>query len=152
MNLNPDFRDLLTLFNASGVKYVVVGAYALAVHGVPRFTGDIDLFVEPSPDNAQRVMASLGEFGFADTSLKPDNLCQSGIVVRVGRPPRQVDLITSISGVEFSEAWQDRHMVEVAEDLTVPFLSRRLLERNKQASGRLKDKADLDLLRKSPGE
>jgi len=148
MNLNPDFRDLLTVFESFGVRYVVVGAYALAAHGVPRFTADLDLFVEPTPENAERILGSLQEFGFGGLGLAKDDLCREDVVIRFAEPPRQIDLLTSISGVDFAAAWSERFLVPVSENLAIPFLSRNLLIKNKAASRRTKDLADLELLRK----
>ena len=99
MEPQPDFKELLALFNAHEVEYIVVGAYALAFHGAPRFTGDIDVFVRPTPQNAQRIIAALDAFGFGDIGLSPSDFQRPDHVVQLGVPPVRVDLITSLTGV-----------------------------------------------------
>ena len=140
--LNPDFRDILLLFNAHRVEYLLVGAYALAVHGVPRATGDIDLWIWTKPDNAKRVWSALAEFGAPLEQLAPADLETQGIVFQIGIAPRRIDILTSIDGVVFDDAWSRKIEVEI-EGLTVPVLGRDDLIKNKRASGRPKDLADL---------
>src|SRR6476646_7633062 len=121
--LNPDFHDILSEFAASSVEFLLVGAYALASHGLPRATGDIDLWVRCSPENAQRIMAALARFGAPLADVTEQDFSSPGIVLQIGLAPRRIDLLTAIDGVEFEEAWRDR--VEVAIDhLTVPVISR----------------------------
>jgi hypothetical protein len=149
--LNEDFRDLLVLLADASVEFVIVGAYALAFHGAPRASGDIDLFVRPSPDNARRVFDALARFGAPLTAagVTADDFTQPGTVYQVGLPPRRIDVLTEISGVTFDEAWASRVTAEV-EGRTVAFIGRDALVRNKEASGRLKDAADVARLR-NPG-
>ena len=145
--MNEDFQDILTLLLEHQADFVVVGAHAMAVHGAARATGDIDIFVRPSYDNAVRVCAALEEFG-APLHLHgvgPDALSTQGNVYQLGLPPRRIDVLTSIDGVMFDEAWEGRADVE-AGGLMVPFLGRDDLLRNKAASGRPKDIADIALL------
>jgi hypothetical protein len=108
--LNPDFRDLLLAFAAQGVEFVVVGAYALALHGVPRFTGDLDVFVRPSAENARKVWEALASFGAPvdAAGVQPSDFATPGIVYQIGLPPARVDVLTEISGVTFDEAWATR--------------------------------------------
>jgi len=147
--LNEDFRDLLVLLADAGVEFVVVGAYALAFHGAPRASGDIDLFVRPSPANAERVFQALIRFGapLQSAGVTAADLAQPGAVYQIGLPPRRIGLLTEISGVTFDEAWTSRITTEV-EGRTVPFIGRDALVKNKEASGRPKDIADVARLRK----
>jgi hypothetical protein len=148
--LNEDFRDLLVLLADGGVEFVVVGAYALAFHGAPRASGDIDLFVRPSPANAPRVFAALGQFGapLEAAGVGPEDFARPGIVYQIGLPPRRVDIMTEISGVTFDEAWESRVTAEIA-GRTVSFVGRGVLLRNKESTGRLKDAADAARLRRT---
>lgn len=143
--LNPDYRDMLSAFEDAGVEHLLVGAYALAAHGQPRATGDIDLWVRPSPDNAGRVMQALQTFGAPLSEVSPEDFEKPEVVFQIGVSPRRIDILTSIEGVEFSEAWEDRMEVEI-EGVVVPVLSREHLIRNKRALGRTQDKADLERL------
>ena len=146
--LNPDFHDILSIFNDRGVDYLLVGAYALAVHGFPRATGDIDLWILTTRDNASRVYASLAEFGAPMEQLSEQDFVAKGIVFQIGVAPRRVDVLTSIDGVEFEDAWARRLEIDI-EGLRVPVLSREDLIKNKRASGRPKDLADLAWLETS---
>jgi hypothetical protein len=149
--LNEDFRDLLVLLADAGVEFVVVGAYALAFHGAPRASGDIDLFVRPSAVNAERVFDVLVRFGapLRAAGVTAADFAQPGAVYQIGLPPRRIDLLTEISGVTFDEAWASRVPAEV-DGRTVSFMGRETLIKNKEASGRLKDVADVARLRKIP--
>ena len=146
--LNEDFRDLLVLFADAAVEFVVVGAYALAFHGAPRASGDIDIFVRPSIENAQRVVDALRRFGapLAAAGISDADFAQPGGVYQIGLPPRRIDVMTQISGVTFDEAWNSRATAEV-DGRTVAFIGRDALLKNKQAAGRLKDRADVERLR-----
>jgi hypothetical protein len=133
--LNEDFRDLLVLFAEAGVEFVIVGAYALAFHGAPRASGDIDLFVRPDPDNAGRVVDALCRFGAPIEAARVTvaDFAQPGVVYQIGLPPRRIDVMTRISGVSFDEAWQSRVPAQV-EGRTVAFIGRDALLRNKEAA------------------
>lgn len=143
--LNPDYRDMLSAFEDAGVEYLLVGAYALAAHGQPRATGDIDLWVHPSSENAGRVMQALQTFGAPLSEVSPEDFAKPEVVFQIGVTPRRIDILTSIEGVEFAEAWKDRMEVDI-EGVVVPVLSREHLIRNKRALGRTQDKADLERL------
>jgi hypothetical protein len=147
--LNEDFRDLLVLLADTGVEFIVVGAYALALHGAPRASGDIDLFVRPAPSNAERLFQALARFGapLQAAGVTAADLAQPGAVYQIGLPPRRIDLLTEISGVSFDEAWASRIETEV-EGRIVPFIGRDALLKNKQATGRPKDLADIARLRR----
>jgi hypothetical protein len=148
--LNEDFRDLLVVFADAGVEFVIVGAYALAFHGAPRASGDIDLFVRPGLENAQRVFEALARFGapLESAGITAADFAEPGAVYQIGLPPRRIDILTTISGVTFDEAWASRSTGEV-EGRTVNFIGREALLRNKQAAGRLKDIADAARLRQT---
>jgi hypothetical protein len=145
MKLEPDRREFIELLNARDVRYVIVGAFALAHHGHPRYTGDIDFFVEPSAQNAERLSQVLQEFGFANIGVAEEDFTSEDQVVQLGVDPHRMDLMTSISGVAFEEAWNTREYGNL-DGLQVPFISKELLKRNKAAVGRKQDLADLDYL------
>jgi hypothetical protein len=140
--LNRDFRDVLSAFSDAGVEYLLVGAYALAAHGLVRGTGDIDLWVRATTENAARVHQALLAFGAPAEQLSVEDFTRPDRVVQLGVPPLRVDILTAITGVEFSEAWEGRMMVEL-DGLEVPVLSRGHLTANKQAANRPKDRLDL---------
>ena len=140
--MNPDFRDMLSALNGEGVEYLLVGAYALAVHGLPRATGDIDLWLRATPENARRALAALRRFGAPLADLGERDLTTPGTVFQIGVAPRRIDLLTSIDGVTFDDAWRSRLETEL-EGLRVPVLSREDFVRNKRALGRPKDLADI---------
>ncbi len=145
--MNQDFRDLLQALLDAGARFLVVGAHAMAVHGVPRATGDLDVWISPDPANAERVWQALLAFGapVQALGLSRGDLEAPGMLIQVGLPPRRVDLLTEATGLAFDEAWPNRttHFVGSQE---VPFIGRRDLIRNKRAAGRPKDLADLDVL------
>ena len=142
-----DFRDILAALVAADAKFLVVGAHALAAHGVPRMTRDIDILVEPSPDNARRVWRALASFGAPLDSLKirEADLATVDRVIQFGLPPWRIDIMTSISGVSFAEAWNGR-MNDDMLGVQVAFIGRDAFIRNKRASGRNKDLGDIDAL------
>ncbi len=134
-----------------GARFLVVGAHALAVHGVPRATGDLDIWIDRNPDNGERVWQALIEFGVSVETLEVtrDDLTRPEVVVQIGLPPRRIDILTGLTGVDFASAWEDKFGVAVGE-LEMPFLGRASLVQNKRATGRLKDLADLEALGESP--
>lgn len=140
-----DFCELLECFNASRVRAIIVGAYALAFHGAPRMTGDLDLVVQPVAENAERVIEALTAFGFGSLGLSAKDFQQPEVVVQLGVPPLRVDLLTGISGVTWDEAWGGRVPAEFG-GVPVAFLGLAELRRNKRAAGRQKDLADLEAL------
>ena len=146
-DLNADFRDLLEALSRAQVEFVLVGAYALAFHGFPRATGDIDIFVRPSVENAGRIWRALLQFGapLEATGVTEQDFATPGVVYQIGLPPRRIDVLTEISGVGFDEAWASRQAALLGSE-TVHFLSRDALIRNKRASGRTKDLADAEQL------
>jgi len=149
--VNEDFLDLLGALIAAEARFLVVGAHAMAVHGVPRATGDLDVWVSTEAANADRVWEALLRFGapVAAMGVSRQDLSRPEQVVQIGLPPRRIDILTSISGVSFDEAWGGRVTHEVG-GLAVPFLGRDELVRNKRATGRTKDRADLEALGETP--
>lgn len=139
-----DFRDLLAAFAESGVRCMVVGAHALAAHGVPRMTGDLDVWVEPTEENAARVWTALVRFGapLESLSLRVSDFTRPEQVVQIGLPPYRIDLMTSISGVDFPAAWEGR-LIGTLFEVPVAFIGRDAFLRNKRASGRPRDLEDL---------
>jgi hypothetical protein len=142
MKFEKDFRDFVSLLNKNDVEYLIVGAYALGYHGVPRATQDLDLYVRPTPKNAAKIVRALKEFGFA--GLDEQDLSEPGKVIMMGRPPMRIDLLTRISGVSWETAW--------ANKLTGRYGEQPELLANKAASGRTKDLADLEALGKPPAK
>jgi len=140
--LPDDLRELLELLNARNVEYVVVGGYAVAYHGYPRYTGDIDVFVRRSPENATRILGALGDFGFGDVGLTAEDFTEPDSVVQLGRPPLRVDLLTSISAVTFDQAWGNHIRADLG-GVRAPIIGLAELLQNKRASGRAKDEADV---------
>lgn len=145
MEVQQDFKDLLALFNEHKVEYMIVGAYALAFHGAPRYTGDIDILVKPDPLNAQRIMAALNKFGFGLVGLKAEDFETPDKVIQLGVPPVRVDIATSITGVSWKEAFSGRVEGKYG-DIPVYYIGRQQFISNKQALGRKKDLADLEAL------
>lgn len=150
--LNPDFLDLLAAFSRTGVQFIVVGAHALAANGIVRSTGDLDVWVRPTAENASRVIAGLRDFGapLAQHGLTEVDFTRAGTVYQMGLPPRRIDILTQISGVEFDEAWADQRSISVG-GVPVAFLGRRALLKNKRAAGRAKDLLDVELLERGKG-
>lgn len=140
--MNPDFKDIISEFLAAGVRFLVVGAHALAAHGIPRATGDIDLWVEPTQQNARRVLQALTAFGAPVSDISQDDFTREGTVFQMGVPPFRIDILTEIDGTKFEPAWQAKAEITL-EGLTFPVLGRESLIKNKRASGRPKDLADL---------
>jgi len=145
MDVQPDFRDLLALLNEHRVEYLIVGGYALAFHGAPRFTGDIDIFVRPDSENASHVLEALAAFGFRFPDLTADDFENPSKVVQLGVPPVRIDIITSISGVSWEEADAAKEP-GVFGDVPVSYIGRREYIRNKRSAGRKKDLADIEAL------
>jgi len=142
---SSDFEELLRCLNARNVSAVIVGGHALAFHGRPRYTKDLDVFVEPSPANAERLLLALADFGFANVGLTLEDFRRPGRIVQLGVAPNRVDLMTAIDGVTFAEAWAGRVAGHFGAQ-PVFYLGRNEFLRNKQAAGRPQDLADIDAL------
>jgi hypothetical protein len=145
MTLSKDLREFIESLNSHNAEYLVVGAYALAYHGSPRYTGDVDFFIRPSADNAQRLEGVLRAFGFGSLGLTAADFIDKFQVVQLGHPPNRIDLTTGLTGVSFDEAWQVREAAHL-DGLPVHFIGRREFVKNKRATARLKHLADLEAL------
>jgi hypothetical protein len=143
--VNRDFEEILAALCAAGADFLLVGAHALAVHGVPRATGDLDLWIRPTAENARRVFDALVSFGAPLADLSVEDLHSPDLVYQIGLPPCRIDLLTSISGIDFESAWSGRLRVRVG-DLDVACLSREDFVKNKLATGRPRDIADVAML------
>ena len=141
--MNPDFVDLLRAFIAADVRFLIVGAYALAIHGRPRATGDLDVWVEATPANASRVMRALAEFGAPLSDVSEADFRRPGTTYQIGVPPGRIDLLTELTGVRFADAWDDR-VRRPFGDIDVDFIGRSSFIRNKRATGRAKDLGDIE--------
>src|SRR4030042_5417839 len=145
---NSDLRELLNLFEKHKIRYLVVGAYAVMKYSEPRFTKDLDLWIATDTENAVSVYAALKEFGAPLSNLTSDDFTHQDYFYQMGIPPLRVDIMMSIPGVEFEEAWKNREVVEL-DNLKIPFISRSDLIRAKAASGRPQDKIDIDRLKEA---
>ena len=141
MELNPDFQEFLRSFIGHDVRFLIVGGYALAAHGHPRYTKDLDVWVWTDPSNSQRVVAAVEEFGFSGLGLTAADFEDPDVVVQLGREPQRIDILTFATGLTFSDAFDHRMMLNIG-GLQVPFLSIDDLRTNKLATGRLQDQAD----------
>lgn len=145
MAVNRDFRDLFSSLNTAGVRYLLIGGYAVAFHAEPRFTKDLDIWIEPSPENAGRAYDALRVFGAPVSDLSRDELAAPDLILQIGVPPNRIDLVTSIDGVGFDEAWTRRAETTYG-DTRVPVIGKADLIVNKRASGRPQDLLDLERL------
>ena len=141
--MNPDFVDLLRAFGDADVRFMIVGAYALAVHGRPRATGDLDIWVDATPQNAPRVMQALAAFGAPLAEIAEADFARPGVVYQIGVPPGRIDILTELTGLTFEQAWPDRIQRPFGE-LEVDFIDRASFMRNKRATGRLRDLSDIE--------
>jgi hypothetical protein len=145
MELAPDFSELVALFNARKVDYVIVGAFALAFHGVPRFTGDLDILVRPEQDNSRKVLDALHAFGFGSLNLSAEDFSDPHRVIQLGFPPVRIDLMTSLTGLTWEEIATGK-IAGLLGKVPVQYLGKDELIRNKRAVGRAKDLADIESL------
>jgi len=146
--MTEDWFEFLDALSRTGARFLVVGAHALAVHGVPRGTQDLDVWIDPDSENAERVWAALETFGAPAEALglSIDDLSRPETVIQFGLPPNRIDLLTAVTGIAgFEEAWREREEHQI-RDLPIPFIGRRALVANKRATGRMKDLADLEAL------
>lgn len=146
MDLAPDFNEFCALLNARHVEFVIVGAHALALHGAPRYTGDLDILIRPTERNAQRLLLTIAEFGFPDVPLTPAQIVSPGKIIEMGVPPVQIHVMSHVDGVSWDEVWTGRQAASLGSN-TVAFIGRDEYLRNKRAAGRPKDLADIAALR-----
>jgi hypothetical protein len=143
--LNQDFKEFIGSLNDNGVRYLVVGGYAVALHGYPRYTKDIDIWVEMTSENATRVIKALNQFGFGSLDLKEADFTVPDQIIQLGYPPRRIDILTTLPGVEFSDCYATRVTTSM-EGVPVNFIDFENLKKNKKATGRHQDLADLEAL------
>src|SRR5260370_20725406 len=151
MPLNKELREFVALLNVNEVEYLVVGAFGVAYYAYPRYTGDLDLLYRASEQNVQRILKVLTEFGFGSLGIRPQDLLSAGKVIQLGVNPNRIDLLNSISGVSFEDAWADRQDGKL-DGVTTQFIGWRALIRNKQSTARYKDLGDPDELKKRNGD
>ena len=144
--LSKDFKEFIELLNKNKVRYLVVGGYALAFHGHPRYTKDIDILMDSSLENSDRLLAVLDQFGFSSLGLKTEDFTEPGQIIQLGYPPNRIDLLTGIVGLNFDELYGRRETVEI-EGMNVDFIDREGLKASKRIAGRLQDLADIDNLK-----
>jgi predicted nucleotidyltransferase len=143
--LNQDFREFIQSLNDNRVRYLVIGGYAVALHGYPRYTKDMDVWIELSAENAARMVKALKQFGFGSLGLQASDFLEPDQVIQLGYPPARIDLITTAPGVEFESCYGSRVEVEI-EGVVVNFIDLESLKTSKRATGRLQDLADLENL------
>ena len=147
MIFEQDFVDFIELLNLHNVEYMVVGAHALAYHGRPRHTGDLDIWIKPSSENAAKMISVLNDFGFNSLGLTTEDFLKENYVTQLGYPPLRIDILNSISGVEFNEAYENK-IEGIIEDLMINFINVTEFIKNKEASGRKKDLSDIESIKK----
>ena len=145
IHLPPDFKEFFQLLNSHKVLYLVIGGYAVAYHGYPRATGDIDIWIATNPDNAKRTVQAIKEFGFADPDISEEIFLKEEQVIRMGVPPLRIELLTTISGVDFKSCYANR-IDETIDEVKISFIDLEHLKQNKKASGRHIDLNDLERL------
>jgi hypothetical protein len=144
--LNTDFKEFIELLNSTQVEYLLVGGYALATYGHPRYTGDMDIWVKPEAQNIERLLLVLSAFGFASVGLKEADFMKAEAVVQLGYPPARIDLLTAIDGVTFDACFQRKELVLI-DEVTIPVIHIQDFRANKRAAGRHKDLADLEAIK-----
>lgn len=151
MKVEKDYEEFLSLLNKHNVKYCIIGAFAVAFYAKPRYTKDIDILIEPSKDNAQKVLNAIGEFGFGKLAVSTEDLTQEGNILQLGYEPLRIDLLNKLEGFEFQDIWQNRVTSDYGSE-KVYFIGLDDLIKNKKMSGRPSDKIDIDLLEKNRKE
>ncbi|MEA3440436.1 MAG: DUF6036 family nucleotidyltransferase [Chloroflexota bacterium] len=145
MILNPDYREFFQLLNENDVRYLIIGGYAVAYHGYPRYTKDIDVWIRVNPENAAKMVKTLQDFGFESLGLKEDDFLEPDVIIQLGYAPNRIDLIMGASGVDFTECYPSR-IEENIDGVKLPFIDLENLKKTKRASGRLQDLADIENL------
>ena len=146
MNLTKDLKEFVALLNVANVKYLLVGGHAVAFHGHPRYTGDVDFYVEPSLENGVKIAQVFIDFGFGDLGFQAKDFTELGTVIQLGRPPYRIDILPSLDGIEFSEAWGSK-IETIFEGEPIHIISKEMLVKNKIATARPQDLADVDKLK-----
>ncbi len=143
--LSPDFKEFVELLIKHNVEYLIVGGYAVGIHGHPRYTGDLDIWLHNTTENAEKIVVCINEFGFSSFGLKKEDFTKDGNVIQLGYPPLRIDLLTEIDGMTFTECYANRKEVEI-DDIKVNFIGYWDLLKNKKISGRFKDLDDIENL------
>ena len=143
--LNRDFKEFVKSLNDNGVRYLVVGGYAVALHGHPRYTKDIDIWIDLSLDNSERIIDALNQFGFGSLGLKKEDFLEADVIIQLGYPPNRIDILTTLTGVDFEDCYSSRTLVEIDGE-KISFIDLENLRKNKASTGRSQDKADLESL------
>lgn len=146
MILNPDFKEFFQLLNKNSVRYLVIGGFAVAFHGYPRFTKDIDIWLWLDPGNAKNIIKTLDEFGFKSLGLTIGDFLEPDTIIQLGNPPNRIDLLTTASGIDFNDCYQSRIEEEI-DGVNLPFIDLQNLKKNKLATGRAQDLADIENLK-----
>lgn len=144
--LSQDFKEFIELLNENSVEYLVVGGYAVAIHGYPRYTKDLDVWIELSPDNAGRILEALEKFGFGSLDLKPDDFLEEDQIIQLGDPPNRIDILTTLTGLTFEDCYKTKVPIEI-EGVHINFIDIENLKKNKLATGRSQDLADIENLK-----
>ena len=143
--LNQDFREFIQSLNANQVRYLVVGGYAVALHGYPRYTKVMDIWIDMTPENATRIIKALEQFGFGSLGLRKEDFLEQDTIIQLGYPPRRIDILTTVPGVIFDDCYVTKNVV-VLNDIPVDFIDLENLKESKRATGRAQDLADLENL------
>ena len=143
---SQDFSEFVELLNKHNAEYLIVGGYAVGLHGHPRYTGDLDIWLNPTEENAIKILKCVNEFGFSSFNLKVEDFTKEGNIIQLGYPPLRIDLLTEIDGVSFSDCFENRKVVDI-DDLKVNFIGYQDLLKNKKETGRPKDLDDIDNLK-----
>jgi Aminoglycoside-2''-adenylyltransferase len=143
--LSKDFKEFIELLNEYSVRYLVVGGYAVAFHGHPRYTKDLDVWIELSPENAAKVLKALEKFGFGSLDLKPEDFLEDDQIIQLGYPPNRIDILMTLKDLKFEDCYKARVDVEI-QDLHINFIDIESLKKNKRATGRPQDLADAENL------
>ena len=143
---SQDFSEFVELLNKHNAEYLIVGGYAVGLHGHPRYTGDLDIWLNPTEENAMKILKCVNEFGFSSFNLKVEDFTKEGNIIQLGYPPLRIDLLTEIDGVSFSDCFENRKVVDI-DDLKVNFIGYQDLLKNKKETGRPKDLDDIDNLK-----
>lgn len=146
--LSKDFKEFIELLNKNDVRYLVVGGYAVAFHGHPRYTKDMDVWIDLSPANAGKLLKALGEFGFGSLNLTPDDFLEADQIIQLGYPPNRIDILTSCTGLDFDDCYRAKVDFEM-DGVRVQFIDIESLKKNKMSTGRTQDLADAENLRDS---
>ncbi|MCB9076805.1 MAG: hypothetical protein H6631_04385 [Anaerolineaceae bacterium] len=145
MVLNQDFKEFIQSLNESDVRYLIIGGYAVAFHGHPRYTKDLDVWIELSQGNAANILKALTQFGFGSLGLTADDFLEPDQIIQLGYPPSRIDIVTTVEGVDFESCYSSR-VVTTIDNVPMNFIDLENLKKNKKASGRLQDLADLENL------